>query len=124
MEQEFSRDHSWTDRRGASFTLAGEYAYVCGPAAKLEGCTPGTRDANNDGLPPQGFVERINSFIKERRDEGHHGGLPEQHAFLSLEEVLSVRLYSGPAYQPLNEFLRQVGNLTGLYRSRVARIPT
>ena len=34
--------------------------------------------------------------------------LPEDGAYLTIEEVLAVRLYSGPAYQPINEFLRQV----------------
>jgi hypothetical protein len=30
------------------------------------------------------------------------------HAKLTLDEVLSVRLYTGPGFQPLNDFLRQV----------------
>ena len=41
----------------------------------------------------------MNDFIKKRRGEGHDGQLPERHAFLTEEEVISVRLYSGPAYQ-------------------------
>jgi hypothetical protein len=32
-----------------------------------------------------------------------------------------VRLYSGPAYQPINNYLRQLANLTGEYRKRVAQ---
>ena len=30
---------------------------------------------------------------------------------LTLDEVLAVRLYSGPAYQPINTFLRQFAKL-------------
>jgi hypothetical protein len=35
---------------------------------------------------------------------------------LTHEEVLAVRLYSGPAFQPINEYLREVGVLSGKYR--------
>ena len=38
-------------------------------------------------------------------------------------QVLAVRLYSGPAFQPINEFLRQVGRLTGEIRLQMARHP-
>lgn len=47
--------------------------------------------------------------------------LPESAAYLTLEEVLAVRLYSGPAFQPINEFLRQICNLTGAYRVQLAK---
>ena len=39
-------------------------------------------------------------------------------------QVLSIRLYTGPAYQPINEFLRQLAVLRGAYRTDVARSPT
>ena len=38
-----------------------------------------------------------------------------------ITQVLAIRLYSGPAYQPMNEFLRQIGSLSGIYRSTVAQ---
>merc|ERR1719188_1974876 len=40
-----------------------------------------------------------------------------------MEEVLGVRLYSGPAYQPINDFLRQLANLRGACRAAVAGHP-
>jgi len=43
---------------------------------------------------------------------------------LTLEEVLAVRLYSGPAFQPINNFLRQVSSLRGEHRRTLARHPT
>jgi len=50
--------------------------------------------------------------------------LREAHAFLTRDEVLAVRLYSGPSYQPINNFLRQVANLSDEYRAGVAQSPT
>jgi len=32
-----------------------------------------------------------------------------------------VRLYSGPAFQPINAFLREIGKLTGEFRHHMAR---
>ena len=50
--------------------------------------------------------------------------MPESHAFLTLDEVLAVRLYSGPSYQPLNNFLRQVAAVSGRYREEMAQHPS
>ena len=47
----------------------------------------------------------------------------ETAAFLSTDEVLAVRLYSGPAYQPINTFLRQIAALNEDFRAKVARDP-
>ena len=46
-----------------------------------------------------------------------------EHAKLTMEEMLSVRLYTGPGFQPLNEFLRAVFKLTGTLRQRIAQSP-
>ena len=54
------------------------------------------------------FRLRANWHIGLRRMRGYNS-LPLEFAYLTLEEVLAVRLYSGPAYQPINEFLRQIG---------------
>jgi len=37
--------------------------------------------------------------------------------------VLAVRLYSGPSYQVVNEFLRQIGHLSGEFRQHMAHDP-
>ena len=39
------------------------------------------------------------------------------------DRVLAVRLYSGPGYQPVNEFLRQVARLSGDYRRELVQHP-
>ena len=52
------------------------------------------------------FRDEIKDWIRARRRQGYGINLPEKYAFLSLDEVLAIRLYSGPAYQPINTFLR------------------
>lgn len=120
MAQEFARDHSWLDWRGAAYSLRGEWAYVNGPAACTPGCTPGTRDANNDGKMPRQFQDEANALIRSRRAEGCGVAMGERDAFLTLDEVLAVRLYSGPSYQPINAFLRAVATLRGDFRTGLA----
>ena len=34
-----------------------------------------------------------------------------RHLLLNLKEILSLRLYTGPGYQPINTFLREVAKL-------------
>lgn len=58
------------------------------------------------------------AFLDTCQVDGHSALLPEENAFLTLEEVLAVRLYTGPAYQPINSFLRKVGSTV----SREARL--
>merc|ERR1711871_731281 len=120
MKDELSLDYRWKDWKGVEYVLRDEWEYVNGPAVRKEGCTPGDRDVNNDGKRPQAFLDDVNSFISERRGNGHGIQLPEDHAFLTLDEVLAVRLYSGPVFQPLNNFLRQIASLSGMFRQEVA----
>lgn len=98
------------------------YAYVCGVASRREGCTAGTRDDGwNDGKSAADFEERVNAFIRERHAEGHGTLRSVESALLTREEVLAVRLYSGPAYQPINGFLRQLASLRGDFRTQLAQ---
>lgn len=139
MELEFSSRPSftWRDWKGAEYSLAREWAYVTGPAVPAAG-TAGQRDADNGGKTPTDFLAEANAFIARRRSELSAGDiprarrlqqqssialLPEEHAFLTLDEVLSVRLYSGPAYQPINAFLREIGGLHGGTRQMLAQHP-
>jgi len=47
----------------------------------------------------------------------------DDHAYLTRDEMLAVRLYSGPTYQLINGFLRQIARLTGDSRSAILRNP-
>ena len=50
--------------------------------------------------------------------------LSKNHLYRALVgQVLAVRLYSGPAYQPINDFLRQISRLTGEFRKLVLAHP-
>ena len=42
---------------------------------------------------------------------------------LTRDDVLAIRLYTGPAYQPINAFLRQLGKLDDSFRFELARHP-
>jgi hypothetical protein len=43
---------------------------------------------------------------------------------LVLEEVIAVRLYTGPAFIPINRFLREVAKLSPSWRRNIAQNPT
>jgi len=125
MAQEFDRDLNWIDWKGATYHLREEWEYVNGSAVKCDHCTPGTRDMTNMGKTPDDFRSEINAYIHSCRT-ARHGimlMLPEDYAFLSIEEVLAIRLYTGPCYEVLNDFLRQVSRLHGDIRRDVIRSP-
>jgi len=121
LHDEWSRDVTWTDRGGVSYTMQEEYAYVCGRAVRKTGCTPGIRDANHDGKSLDELMREANEYIRARREQRTHPNpagtgaslLPEEYAYLTREEVLAVRLYTGPGFQPINEFLRSLSTLSG-----------
>lgn len=74
-------------------------------------------------MMPMDFLARANKYIRDQRARGMDVKLPESHATLTLDEVLSVRLYTGPAYQPINNFLRQIAGLSGAHRRKLAQHP-
>ena len=142
------RDIEWVDWKGARYSLREEWKYVLGEASPKTGCTAGERDGSNNGMTPDMFQIRANMKILQRRLKNHGGSLPKDSAYLTHEEVLTsrpttfqhlrsatppalalpafvqviaVRLYSGPAYKLINEFLRQTSLLTGDYREQLAK---
>lgn len=123
LQQEFDRFHRWVDWKNASHSLRECWQYVTGPACRAENQAAGIRDDNNDGLQPEDFLNRVNAHIHKRRAQGIDGRLPEDCAYLDLNECLAVRLYSGPAYQPINEFLRQISSLHGDYLREIVWSP-
>ena len=69
MAAEFARQMVWTDWRGATYSLAEEWEYVNGPAARRVGGAPaahasahtGVRDENNGGKLPSDFAAEVNA---------------------------------------------------------------
>jgi len=82
-----------------------------------------TRDAANAGKRPDAFLREVNILITKQRRAGH-GTLPAAFAFLSIDEVLAVRLFSGPACQPINGFLRELSFAQGRQKLEVGRHPS
>jgi hypothetical protein len=122
LAAEYDRDMAWTDWKGVGYNLRDEWRYVNGPASKADDCTPGVRDdGENDGMTVEDFMEKVNSFIRKRRAGMLRAMLPEEVAYLTRDEVLAVRLYSGPCYQVINRFLRQIAPLSGRYREQIAQ---
>jgi hypothetical protein len=127
LEDEWTRPRvKWTDRTGRQYTLREEWDYVRSrvPAQAAVGSGMGVRDERNAGRTPEDFLRLVNEHV-ERQRAAHDAcrGLPADAALLTLEEVLAVRLYSGPGYQPLNAYLRQLGRLSGVVRESVATHP-
>ena len=123
MRDEWLRPFSWTDRLGVEYSSVAEWEYVNGPARRKEGCTPGIRDEANEGKTLEMFLRDINDeimsfFVQHRR---HAADEVAEHAKMTLDELLAVRLYTGPGYEPINDFLRQVEKLSGAFRTRVAK---
>lgn len=117
IHQEFDRDYSWQDWCGVQYSTRDEWKYVNGASETKKDCTSGIRDGGeNSNRQPLDFLERVNNYISDRRKGGWGNSLSEKDAYLSLDEVLAVRLYSGPAYLPINTFLRQVSACSGEYR--------
>ena len=143
MEQEFQRDDRWTDWKGMRYSAAAEWAYVTFMA--FEGGPDGaheTRDKGNAGKTAEDFLAAANTHIlQELQQKGTQSsgkiprtqkqqpgrqmqkGLDRDTLMLVLEEVLAIRLYSGPAYAPINTFLREVAKLSTDWRSKLARDP-
>ena len=123
MREEFQREITWTDWKGQSYSLSEEWAYAVGPAISKPGCTPGHRDQSNDGKRLDDFLAEANKLISDRRAQGYGTNMPEDHAFLTRNEVLSVRLYSGPPYQKINGFLRDCASVRKELRMHMALHP-
>ena len=71
MEQEWTRNDTWTDGVGMEFHAEYEWLYVLGTAGKPQGLPilmqtlAGERDVNNRGRQPRHFLSVINAHILE-----------------------------------------------------------
>ena len=131
MRQEWMRDDKWRARDGKLISGAEEFLYVEGETSEKQ-TFAGIRDQNNVGMRPHDFQKKINDQLVERATKNDVdmklGKLPEDahtcprgsKRLLTLDEVLAVRLYTGPAFQPLNQWLRNVGKLDPSLRRALA----
>lgn len=111
MEQEWARNEKWQDWKGANFNAWSEFLYVTtainhknksNSTSESSGGV-GARDAGHDGWTPETFRTAINAYIKQRRsalgivDKAGDDENSDTY-YLTLEEVISIRLYTGPGY--------------------------
>jgi hypothetical protein len=111
-----------------TYNLKDEWAYVVAPVPMSAGAAVGSgfgvRDGAHAGYTPEDFMNLANEHVQaQRAAHPQCCGLPAEGALLTLDEVLAVRLYTGPGHQPLNDFLRQLGKLSGVVRDGVATHP-
>mmetsp|Transcript_3113 Transcript_3113/g.9726 ORF Transcript_3113/g.9726 Transcript_3113/m.9726 type:complete len:306 (+) Transcript_3113:1226-2143(+) len=109
---------------GKPFGAREQWEYVTKPVAagaKAGGSGFGERDAGRDGWTPQKFVDTANAHIREGVRQRNLAAASDWE--LTQDEVLAVRLFTGPGYQKINEFLREMAKLSVDMRRRVARCP-
>jgi hypothetical protein len=115
MIQEWARNDKWTDWKGRSFMAWKEYQYATGvvpPSADSEAL----RDAGHHGWSLDTFSSKINAQVRENASRK---GLADVYE-LNAQEVIAIRLYTGPGFQPINEFLRETFKLSTSWRRKIA----
>jgi hypothetical protein len=119
MQQEWARNDTWTNWKGKWYSGRSEYAYVTGTAVTdlPPGKQSASRDKGHEGWAPDRFLAEINSQLRASAKKVGKGEAVE----LTLNEMLAIRLYTGPGYQPLNVFMREVSKVGADWRRRLVR---
>jgi hypothetical protein len=123
MEQEWLRDDAWVDWKGGEYQAADAWKYVTGAAKadKHSGreCWDKEGTRTNDGMTPCDFLAAANDEIQKMSLASKVNQLFV--ALLTMNELLALRLYTGPGYNPINEFCREVFKLSPHFRMKVAK---
>ena len=113
MAEEWARDHRWTDWEGESFGGRREWDYVWSQPA-VENTKTGF-DKGHGGW-------RLADFRQQYVERVAAGG-GDDELVPTLEEVAAARLYTGPAFEKLNGFMRLVGQVKERHwRARLAQL--
>jgi hypothetical protein len=107
MEQEFMRDDTWTDWKEDVYCAADEYRYVAHEESEDGRRGNPKRDRGQGGKLVGYFLSETNEVIRNLCLHGT-GKPPHFSELLTTNEMIGLRLYTGPAYQPVNEFCRDV----------------
>jgi hypothetical protein len=97
------------------------------------------RDKGHNGWTVENFMEEASAYILEQKSleqatttdrsrvasstEMYRPAHSTEEHLLTKNEVLTLRLYSGPAFQLINSFLRELGKLGGDWRRRISCLP-
>jgi hypothetical protein len=104
MAEEWARNHRWEDWTGSSFCGQDEWDYVWDQQAKEKALPGGTIfDQGHGGW-------RLADFRQLYIDQVAAAGGGDE-LVPTLEEVAAARLYTGPAYVKINDFMRLVGRV-------------
>jgi hypothetical protein len=120
MEMEFARNDKWKEWNGKAYSGWVEYEYVVHGRAVYDLPSDEVdrqRDKGHDGWTIDEFHQQINLQVIEN---GHKRGI-EDPPLLNKNEVIGLRLYTGPAYVPINVFLREVAKVGAEWRKKLAR---
>ena len=121
MQQKWARNDTWVDWTGKEHSGWEQFKYVTGVAVTDLGQSEqgGTRDRGHEGWTTDRFLAEVNADLRANAKQAAKG--EGAAAELTRNEMLAIRLYTGPAYQPLNLFLREVSKLGADWRRRLAR---
>ena len=113
MAQEMERDDKWTDWAGTEYSALREYQYVAYEEAVEQQTPVGWREKSCAKFTLSMYIARINDFISTAGGDE-----------LTRDEVIACRLYTGPMYQKINGFLRNLGRVdSSEWRLRLAQMP-
>jgi hypothetical protein len=121
MAQEWARDDVWVDWQKVRHNGREEYLYVDGPAREgaVTGAAAGAeaaakaakaaakRDWGHGGWTQADFLEAANAAVRQGAASQSPPVPVAPDDLLTGDEAFALRLYTGPCYQPINEFLRQ-----------------
>jgi hypothetical protein len=93
---------------------------------KSGGTGVGGRDAGRKGWTVKQFMEEGNDYIRKHHDfkaiEQHAKKRGDHLLLLNEEECIAIRLYTGPAYVPINTFLREVNKMGRAWRAKTSHL--
>ena len=75
-------------------------------------------EARTADLHAQAAGKREEALREQAKEMGRE--VDAEHDLLSLEELIAIRLFTGPGFYVINEFLRQLAELAPPYRRRIA----
>jgi hypothetical protein len=122
MEQEWRRNEKWADWKGIAYSAWEEWEYVQGKALGSEkrGSGVGEHDYGHEGWTLKRFKQEANNYVEDQADSLQLD--PDEYQLLTLDEVIALRLYTGPGYTPVNKFLREVSKVSPDWRGKLSRM--
>jgi hypothetical protein len=96
MEQEWRRNDKWVCWKGLKYSGREEWEYVQGVAKTRDKLSDGVgkHEEGHEGWPLVRFKKEVNAYIEQQAASMEL--LSAEYQLLTLDEVISLRLYTGP----------------------------